>query len=114
MQARSQPPQFAASFCVSRQDRAHAVSVEGQPHRPAMQSCVDPHACPHAPQLLTLLDKSTHDVPHAAMCAGHVATQAAATHTRPAAHALPQPPQFAPSIAMSAHESPQRTRPAGQ
>jgi hypothetical protein len=106
-------------------------------HTPEQQLSVPAQVRPHAPQLPTLDDVSTHDPPqqtwvpvHAAPApqrhapAAHVSpvrhagsqgtssVHPPAKQTRPASHTLPQVPQFEALVCTSTHAPPQHAWPA--
>jgi hypothetical protein len=58
---------------------------------------------PHAPQFLGWVAVSTQRAPHAVRPVGHAAAHVPAAQVSPAAHGVPQPPQFAGSASMSTH-----------
>jgi hypothetical protein len=69
-----------------------------------------PQALPHAPQLLTSVVLSTHEMPHIEPRHSHVLLK----HSFPFVHALPQEPQFASLQLMSVQEPLQQLSPEVQ
>lgn len=77
-----------------------------------------PHARPQAPQLLVLVCRLTQVLGtppgvdgHADCPDGHIITQAPLLQAWPGPQTMPQPPQFAPSMAVRTHRLPQRVNP---
>jgi hypothetical protein len=56
---------------------------------------------------------STQAPPHAVSAPAHIAVQTPALQTCPAAHALPQAPQFVASVVTLTHAPPQAVWPTG-
>jgi hypothetical protein len=119
--AKPQPPQLAGSFCTSAQPAPngvmHAESGNGQfnaMHWPIEQLIPGPHWMPQPPQLVVSRCRSEQMVPIGpAMQAdsGYGQKEPASgtgdehcpdEHVSPAAHWIPQPPQFRGSDVMSA------------
>jgi hypothetical protein len=109
-------PQWSMLEVTSTQVPLQSVCPGGQPQLPALQVCPAAQAWPQAPQLrgsLWKLAASKQPVPHNALSAGHVATQAEASHSGVAAgQAMPQPPQWAPSAAVFAQPVAHAVKPA--
>jgi hypothetical protein len=59
------------------------------------------HALPHAPQFVSSLVRSRHDVPHAERGATHFVAQLPAAQTVPVAQTVPHVPQLLPSFCRS-------------
>lgn len=75
-------------------------------------------ARPHAPQLVVLVCRFTQVLAgppgvegHADWPLGHIVTHAPLLHACPGPQTIPQPPQFAPSVAVRTQRLPHRTKP---
>jgi hypothetical protein len=77
-----------------------------------MQTCPAAHATPHAPQLVALVCRSTHDPAQSVSVVAH-ARHAPPTHAEPALQTVPHAPQFAASTLVFTHSAPQRVVPEG-
>jgi hypothetical protein len=65
------------------------------------------HEAPHAPQLKKSLLRFTQESPQVVVSAEHMPTHTLPSQSSPAAHLVPQPPQFAGSLRVSAQTPPQ-------
>jgi len=122
-QAAPQVPQLEESTCGSTQRPAQRICPAGQAitQRPASQSWPVRQSVPQAPQLRRSLETSAQKrIPSAtrhsrtiAPGASQVAAQRPATQPWPAAQAIPQAPQWAPSVSSWTQRSLHAVSPAG-
>jgi hypothetical protein len=81
-------------------------------HAPPTHVEVPPHAVPHAPQLASSEDSSTHAPLQSTVPAAHVTAQTPAEQTCPVAQAAPHLPQLLGSVWRLSHDVPHAVSPA--
>jgi hypothetical protein len=92
----------------------HTVVPPGQTHFPPLQSSLDVHWMPHAPQLFGSCFSLTQELLQSERPPGQFATHIPALQTSPAAHALPHAPQLFTSVCSLTQAPLQSDCPAGQ
>lgn len=116
-----QAPQFARSVCKFAHNLPQSDWPAAHTHVPAVQVCPAPHAVPHAPQFIMLVAVSTHvgvaPAGSQSICpigqVGRLRAQRPIMQLSPAAHAMPQAPQFIGSTSSVAHAAPHIAWPGG-
>jgi hypothetical protein len=113
-QAAAQAPQFSASVWRSTQPPAQSTVPPGHAatHWAAAHTFVDAQATPQAPQSFGSVSSRTHCPPQFVVPSGQ--EQVPPLHCRPPLQAMPQPPQFAPSLVGSTQAPLHSDRGAGQ
>ena len=106
-----QTPQLASSAFVFVHVIPHCTSPGLHAHAPFAQLPPMAHCWLHAPQLRLSLVVFTHEPLHVVSAAPpsvavHVVVHVPLLHTWPAAHAMPQPPQFCGSLAIAVQAPP--------
>lgn len=96
------------SVCVLTQRPPQSISLPvhiGAVHAPMVQVCPAGHALPHVPQLLVLVEVSTHVPPQSIWPAGHITAMrhAPIAHAWPIGQVVPHAPQFAGSVWVLTH-----------
>jgi hypothetical protein len=112
---RPQPPQFAASVCVSTHAVPQRVRPDGQSHTPPAHVWSVRHARLHPPQFAASELRSTQFVPQTVCPLGHDCTHDPPAHiTEPpdgATHPRLHAPQWLVSVAVSRQVPPQLVSP---